>query len=114
MEKSEYSRGTYLLVSYPWGINRGGAAMCSDGKVRKIKRIAPTADTFFSIPASIEVKGKTVAGYVTFASNYNGEKIVQFRPYTYRKNHGLLPKWPTISDYTWEEQKSNPELFIFS
>lgn len=95
-----YARGTFLRVSYPWGWNVSGAAICSDGKVRKLKRIAETADTFFSIPASVTVDGRTVAGYVTVETERGystdmGETdpyIVKFVAYTYRKNGTLLPK----------------------
>jgi hypothetical protein len=78
---------TYLDQSFPWGLYRGGAALCPDGKVRKLKRIATTADTFFSIPASVTVRGRTVAGYVTVK-----EAVVEFHPYLYRKNHSAFCK----------------------
>ena len=63
-----YAHGTSLMVRYPWGINVAGRAMCPDGTVRALSRIAPTADTFFSIPAAVKVRGKTVSGYVTFTT----------------------------------------------
>jgi hypothetical protein len=74
--------------------------MCSDGVVRKTKRIAPTADTFFSVPAAIVVRGKTVAGYIT-VNTRSGSSVptdddparVEFRPYKYRRNYGMLPEW---------------------
>lgn len=87
-EARNHGEGTYLVQSYPWGIYRGGAALCSDGKVRKLARISQTADTFFSIPASVRVDGKTVSGYVTI-----NDDVVQFRQYSYGKNAGLLPAW---------------------
>jgi len=98
MKKMKYELGTELITRQPWGIFVGGSALCSDGKVRKLKRIAPTADTLFSIPASVTVKGKTVAGFVSVESMsglsvaYEGDPpVVRFTSYMYRKNGGLLP-----------------------
>lgn len=84
-KRLEYENGTYLLCDGPWDVFRGGAALCADGKVRKLKRIAIVADTWFSVPASVEVKHKTVAGYVSVNDN-----VVVFHAYLYRKNHALL------------------------
>lgn len=91
METRQFANGTSLINSQPWGMYHGGRAMCSDGKVRAIKRIAPTPDTFFSIPASVTVKGKTVAGYVTTDTVGDDEiSTVKFIAYTYRKNGNLI------------------------
>lgn len=97
-QKREFALGTYLVVRYPWACNVSGAAMCSDGKVRKLARIAETADTFFSTPATVRVSGKSVAGYVTVetAEGYSMETaadpaVLKFIAVTYRKNHALLP-----------------------
>lgn len=86
-ETRKYSNGTSLIVCMPWSTFVGGKALCSDGKVRTIKRIAATADTFYSIPASVTVDGKTVAGYV----GVDDDNTVKFHSYTYRKNGTLLP-----------------------
>jgi hypothetical protein len=92
-QKYEYAKGTHLVRTNAWGLTVSGAAECPDGKVRKLKRISSTPDTFFSIPAAVRVNGKTVAGYVTIetvAGNTvrfdNDPEIVRFIPYTYRKN----------------------------
>ncbi len=97
METRNFANGTCLINSMPWGIYHGGRALCSDGKVRAIKRIAQTADTFFSVPASVTVKGKTVAGYVTTetlsgssVATDDDPTVVKFVAYTYRKNGNLL------------------------
>lgn len=82
----KHANGTSLTQSYPWGTYVTGKALCSDGKIRSLKRIAQTADTFFSVPASVVVKGKTVAGYISL-----DDDIVRFHSYTYRKNGSLLP-----------------------
>lgn len=96
-ERHDYANGTFLVQSYPWGLFHGGAAQCADGTVRRLKRIAQTADTFFSIPASVTVRGKTVAGYVTTetvsgmsTATDDDPTIVRFNAYRYRKNHDLI------------------------
>lgn len=68
MDKREFANGTCIVISYPWGLYRGGKAQCEDGRVRTLKRIAICADTFFSIPAAISYRGKTVSGFVTDGS----------------------------------------------
>lgn len=96
---------TNLAVKMPWGINvrRGTRVLCADGKIRAVGSIAQTADTFFSIPASVKVKGKSVSGYVTTEEQkYIGgvkttdfKKVYSFRRHTNHKNSGILPDWPT-------------------
>ena len=99
-ERRQYGRGTYLEVGGIWNTYIGGRAMCSDGVVRTVSRINPAADTFFSVPASVQVKGKTVRGYVTIsdwaldagAGDFETEEpYVAFIAYSYRKNGHLLP-----------------------
>ena len=60
-----FKDGTYLLQQPPWGWFAGGKALCTDGKVRTLTRINETAEIFFSVPAEVKVKGKTVSGFVT-------------------------------------------------
>ena len=102
VETLRYSHGTSLKVRYPWGLFIAGRAMCSDGKIRALKRISTTADTFFSVPAAVAVDGRTVSGYVTIetAAGFSTETptdpaVVKFVAYTYGRNGGLLPdgKW---------------------
>lgn len=97
IERREYADGTYTEQEQPWGFFRGGAAKCADGKVRRLKRVATTADTFFSVPASVRASGKTVAGYITIECRSGSSvvtdddpAVVRFRAYTYRKNHALV------------------------
>jgi hypothetical protein len=101
-ETREYAYGTSLVQSFPWGLYWSGRAMCSDGRVRALKRIAQTADTFFSVPAAVTVAGRTVAGYVTVecatgssVPTAGDPSIVKFVAYTYRRNGDALPagKW---------------------
>ena len=101
--RREYARGTYLDQAFPWGLFIGGRVLCSDGKVRALKRIASTADTFFSIPASVEVRrdGRrwTVAGYVTVETlaGYSTDSeadpaVAKFIAVEYGKNRETLPR----------------------
>lgn len=101
-EHTLYAYGTALSIMYPWGFYHGGRAMCSDGKVRTLKRISETADTFFSVRAAVVVDNKTVSGYVTLetADGYStatddDPTVVKFVANTYGKNGDLLPpgKW---------------------
>lgn len=84
---------TTLSRSYPWGINilRGSRVLRSDGKVTSLSRLAQTADTFFSIPASIRVNKKTVSGYVT-TEEHKGEVVFCFRHHTIHADK--MPSWP--------------------
>lgn len=98
IDTREYAAGTSLTQSYPFGFYIAGRAMCSDGRVRALARIAQTADTFFSVPAAVKVKGRTVSGYVTVdtvsgssVATDDDPAIVRFRAYTYGRNGGLLP-----------------------
>lgn len=93
LQTSQYKQGTYVVQSYPWGLYLKGAALCSDGKVRKLARVASTADTWFSIPASVRVNGKTVAGWIGIEDG-----VVKFHAYNNRKNSFLLPAWSKDED----------------
>lgn len=95
MTRIECFKGTYLEIYN--GIYVGGRALCSDGKVRRIKRIAPTPDTFFSIPASVVYRGKTVSGFVAIDRMYpnddsSEDMVVKFLSYKYRKNGHIIPE----------------------
>lgn len=79
---------TYLEYAGPWSVNVNAAVQCPDGIIRKVKRIAIEGNTYFSIPAAITCKGKTVAGYITGGDCDNPE--YRFRPYLYRKNGGIF------------------------
>lgn len=88
VEKRDYDRGTYVLTRMPWGCFVRGKAICPDGKARAV-RLAITADTFFSIPASVLFRGKRVAGFITFAED-GDERWVEFRVIFGRKNSGAF------------------------
>ena len=91
LNTTEHSNGTSVTYRMPWGVYVSAMVLCPDGKVRKTKRIAQTADTFFSVPCSVRAYGKTVAGYLTTnylnTDNNSTETVVRFIPYEYRKNH---------------------------
>lgn len=94
-----------LETSGPWHTFSGGSAICPDGIVRRLKRVAIVADTFFSVPASVTVRGKTVSGYVTTGESLtDGKPIVVFHPYDYRKNADQFPKRHFISSSSLEFQ----------
>lgn len=102
-ETRTHGRGTSMTVSYPWGLFLRCRAICPDGKVRSV-RVAQTADTFFSIPASVLFKGKRVAGYVTFSDDYGSEPAwVEFRVVDGRKNSHLF----TVASQTLLEEDAD-------
>lgn len=78
-----------IQYSGPWNIpTKGVRCLCSDGKRRNAHALK-TPDTFFSMPATVKVKGKTVTGYLTTVDNC-GIPDIEFRAYKYRKNGGML------------------------
>lgn len=112
IDTKEYALGTSVTSSYPWGTYVKARVMCSDGVVRPTKRISQTADTFFSVPCAVTVKGKTVAGYMTFSSVSGSDVatdwdpgVAKFIATTYNKNHALLPEG------AWKAEPGNvPDL----
>lgn len=107
MSRRQYALGTYLETVGPWDVFDKGRALCSDGKVRTLKRIAQTADTWFSVPASVEVKGKTISGYIStetiegssVVATDDNPAIVKFSAYTYGKNGDVLPEGMSTMAY---------------
>ncbi len=68
---------------------------CSDGK-RRYAKITSEPDTYFSLPASVKVQGKTVTGFLTTdhynpADFHDDRRDVFFHANKYGKNGGLLP-----------------------
>lgn len=98
MTITRYANDTHLRTAGMWDVYAGGSAMCADGIVRRLKRIAITADTFFSIPAAVSVRGRTVSGYVSITdlsdANGNGTANDPQSTVTFHatgKNREMLP-----------------------
>lgn len=99
IDTREYGRGTSVTQRYPWGTYVKARVLCSDGKVRTTTRIAQTAATFFSVPAAVKVRGKTVAGFITVETMRgmsteadDDPAVVKFHRVDYGKNADMLPK----------------------
>ena len=85
METREYAEGTSLTVRMPWSVYVRARVLCPDGTVRTTSRIAPTPDTFFSVPAAVKVSGKTVSGFLSL-----DEDAIRFTPNASGKNAALV------------------------
>lgn len=73
----------------PWQIaTRATDVLCSDG-IRRTVILAVEPDTFFTIPGKVQVKGKTVTGFIVHCGD--GNKDIQFHAYQNGKNGHLLP-----------------------
>jgi hypothetical protein len=97
----DYAHGTYLTPS-PGPFSCGysaGAALCTDGAVRRLRFASGgIPDTFFSVPCSVSVKGRTVTGFATVETvegystpTADDPAIVRFVANRYGKNGALLP-----------------------
>ena len=85
-----------ILHRGPWQIPyKATNVLCSDGKRRTVKLHAE-ADTFFSIPGRVTVRGKTVTGHVWV----DNEGEHRFSPDAWRKNATLLPDWSLTRSLT--------------
>ena len=107
------SQKTFTKKSYPWGLfyRNGHRLLCSDGKIRAAE-LAPSADTFFSVPAFIRINGKRISGYMTAEEQrwIQGEKerepfltCYSFRQHTDQKNPHNLPAWGELSDTDYNQ-----------
>jgi hypothetical protein len=85
---------TKINFTYPWGLIRrnGNRLLCADNIVRAAE-LAQCADTFFSIPAHIRIKGKRIEGYAT-SDDANGERVWTFRPMDSEKEAFPFLAWP--------------------
>ena len=79
--------------AYPSGSLRQSrrhfAARCPDGIIRR--GVCGIPDTFFSLPARLKARGRTVAGFVGIDTDHNE---LTFTPYRYRKNHTVFTPRP--------------------
>lgn len=64
--------------------------MCSDGVARYAK-ITGQPDTAWTVPAQVQVRGKSVSGFVSFDSSCGEDKGYTFHASKFGKNGGLLP-----------------------
>jgi len=86
---------THVSRSYPWGLHprTGHRLLCADGVIRAAE-MAETADTYFSVPASIRIKGKRISGYTSCERDSKWENEVWvFRHHT--NQNAPLPPWPS-------------------
>lgn len=94
----------------PWGAATGSTydVLCPDGRIRRAT-ITAEADTVWTIPARVTVKGQTVSGFMS--SGYGDSYFGSFdtpanddeRPTFFfsaergRRNEHLLPKWQEVA-----------------
>jgi hypothetical protein len=88
---------TRVVQSFPWGLyNRSGhRLLCSDGIIRAAE-LSASADTFFSVPAKVRVKGRWISGYMT-CETADGSSVGPPDCYSFRRHtcHAdALPEWP--------------------
>lgn len=67
LNRTTYSKGTWSEMTQPWGLLVRAAAVCEDGRVRTVRVGNP--DTYFSAPARVSFRGKTVTGFITWKSD---------------------------------------------
>lgn len=101
----DYADGTSITSASPFGTYVTARVMCADGRVRTVKRIADTADTFFSVPCAVTVFGRTVTGYLTVeacsgssVATANDPAVAKFVAYEYGRNADALPAGAWCSD----------------
>lgn len=75
-----------------YAIGTRHAALCADGVTRSAL-VVNYPDTFFSVPARITVRGKTVTGFVCTVG-IGEEAHLTFSADSWRKNAACLPNWP--------------------
>lgn len=93
----------------PWGAQTGSvyAVLCSDGKVRHAT-VTAEADSFWTLPARVSVRGKTVTGYLyvdEWPNGYGAEhvgdsRVYKFTPNGWMRNARMLPEWPPTAPPT--------------
>jgi hypothetical protein len=82
----------------PWDIPyKAERVLCGDGVRRTVRVREP--DTYFSLPGTVKVRGKSVSGFVSFSKYVDEERgdevsVLTFTPYKYGKNADVLPNVP--------------------
>lgn len=101
----DYADGTSTTSAEPCGTYLTARVMCSDGRVRTVKRIADTADTVFSVPCAVTVSGRTVTGYLTVEARSGSNvptaddpAVAKFVAHDYGRNADALPAGPWRSE----------------
>jgi hypothetical protein len=87
--------------------------LCPDG-VRRTARITGEPDTFFSIPASVKVRGVRVSGFVAGRETEEGERDYEFLPYTYRKNAWVFPEGVLVTGARYEHVAHDNPDFVYA
>ena len=89
---------TFLSQAMPWGLFRrtGHRLLCADGVIRSAE-LAQCADSFFSIPASVRIRGRHVSGYAT-SDEVDGVRVHTFRPYYKHRDAFPSLAWPACSE----------------
>lgn len=92
--------------------------ICADGVQRTATCSPYGADTFFSIPARVSARGKTVSGYVTretlqgwSTETEDDPAVWKFVAYTYGKNAGRINDHvpPTTGDSSAMAASAGPD-----
>lgn len=84
----------------PYGIPyKCERVLCGDGIRRTVRVREP--DTFFSLPGTVKVRGKSISGFVSFTPYQDAETgdvvgVLTFTPYKYGKNGDVLPPLPEM------------------
>jgi hypothetical protein len=78
----------------PWGLFRrnGHRLLCADGVIRSAE-LSQCADTFFSIPASIRIKGKRITGFAS-TDESEGVRVYTFHAHTCHQEEFPNLEWP--------------------
>lgn len=94
---------TFLSQSYPLGLfwRTGHRLLCADGSIRAAE-LAQCADSFFSIPASVRIRGKRISGYAT-CDEVEGVRVHTFRPHDCHKLEFPALAWPVC----YSEENTN-------
>lgn len=84
--------GARVLTRGPWAqLHSFPHCLCPDGK-RRLATVTGEADTFFSVPARVTVKGRTVTGFVMARELADGSEDWAFYPNKSGKNAAVFEK----------------------
>lgn len=78
----------------PWHVPyKATGVLCSDGRRRTARIPLNSDDTFFSLRASVQVKGHTITGFLSHHDDSTSQLDLRFTPDGWRKNAAMLPDW---------------------